>query len=80
MDETRLTTPDNGQPSEEQLESRAIALALKLVNESETWARQDRAVYTSEVMEKELDRLFPVETFLERKKHSHEGISKPPKT
>jgi hypothetical protein len=70
MNETRLTTPDNGQPSEEQLESRAIALALKLVNESETWARQDRAVYTSEVMERELNDLFPVESFLERKRQN----------
>lgn len=70
MNETRLTTPDDAQPSEEQLKSRAIALALKLVNESETWAQQDRAVYTSEVMERELDGLFPVESFLEKKRQN----------
>ena len=59
---------DDAQPSKEELESRAIALALKLISQDETWAQQDRAVYTSEVMERELDGLFPVESFLERKR------------
>jgi hypothetical protein len=78
MEETMSAGFDNAQPSKEELESRSIALALKLISEDQTWAQQDRAVYTSEVMERELDRLFPVETFLERKKHSHEGTLKLP--
>jgi hypothetical protein len=78
MEDTVSATIDDALPSKEELESKAIALALKVINENETWAQQDRAVYTSEVMERELDRLFPVETFLERKKHSHEGILKLP--
>jgi hypothetical protein len=69
MEDTRSAAFDDELPNREELESRAIALALKLINEGETWAEQDRAVYTSEVMERELDSLFPVESFLEKKRH-----------
>lgn len=66
MDEAKATANDDS--AEEKLESDLLGLALKLTAEFEPWAEQDRAVYTSEVMERELERLFPVDTFLERKK------------
>lgn len=68
MEDTLSAALDTSLPSREEFESRAIALALKLINEDETWAQQDRAVYTSQVMERELDSLFPVESFLEKKR------------
>ncbi len=55
-------------PTQEELESESIALAMRLVSEFKSWAGQDRAVYTSEVMERELDDLFPVDSFLEKKR------------
>ena len=67
MDEAKATAKDDS-TKEEKLESELLGLALKLTAEFEPWAEQDRAVYTSEVMERELERLFPVDTFLERKK------------
>lgn len=39
---------------------------------TERWCEQERAVYTSEVMERELDALFPVDEFLARK-HAQEA-------
>ena len=63
--------------TKEERQSQSIALAVKLATEFQTWAEQDRAVYTSEVMERELDKLFPVETFLERKRRLQENFLDP---
>ena len=46
------------------LEAELLGVVLRLTSEFEPWAEQDQAVYTSEVMERELERLFPVDTFL----------------
>ncbi len=67
MDKASVPANDNDAKSDK-LEAELFGLALKLTSEFEPWAEQDRAVYTSEVMERELERLFPVDTFLERKK------------
>jgi hypothetical protein len=54
--------------TKEELDSQSIALALKVTEVPETWGNQDRGVYTSEVMERELDKLFPVDQFIQKKK------------
>jgi len=68
MNDEDESSSRNGASTNDELESQAIALAVKLASEFKPWAEQDRAVYTSEVMERELDKLFPVDTFLERKR------------
>jgi hypothetical protein len=70
MDKASVAANDNDAKSDK-LEAELFGLALELTSEFEPWAEQDRAVYTSEVMERELERLFPVDTFLERKKLRH---------
>ena len=66
MDKPGMVANENNAKAE-MLESELLGLALKLTSEFEPWAEQDQAVYTSEVMERELERLFPVDTFLKGK-------------
>ncbi len=54
------------------IESARIALLLQVQEPSTSWAHQERGVYTSEVMEAELNRLFPVDTFLENRNAHNE--------